>query len=200
MPQAPMRTMLLLAILSVTWPVSVLRASSRYACSFDDIPGEPKVATIEYVRSLIHQADLIVRARALRYGQGSHYLVPPDAAGMGGARAIQFQILESLTTRPDVPIVRLIYVGGYLTTKDDFNPDSVPYLFVRREGRRGSCFASVYRRGGEFLLMLKLMPSGYYMPYWALLAPLAEQIRGPNDPWVVWVRQELASENVKHPH
>lgn len=130
------------------------------------------------------------RAKALRYGEGDHYLVPPDAAGGGGVRAIEFEVLENLTPRSGVATASMLYIGGRLTTADDFNRGTVPYLDVRTAGQHGSCFASDYRRGGEFLLLLRLAPSGYYTPYWALLSPVNEQIHGADDPWVQWVRRE----------
>jgi hypothetical protein len=71
---------------------------------------------------------------------------------------------------------------------DDFNPAPVPYPAVRPAGQRGSCFAEEYRRGGEFLLLLK-RTAGHLTPYWAALAPTNEQIRGADDRWVRWVRE-----------
>ena len=174
-----------------------LASPAAYGCSILETPGKPRIGTIEYVRPLIHRANLIIRARALRYGEGEHFLVPPDAAGLGGARGIEFEVLENLTPAPDAPTARVLYIGGDLTSKDDFNSGPVPYLHLRTEGQRGSCFASVYRVGGEFLLLLRVRPSGYYTPYWAALAPLNEQIHGPNDPWVQWVRRELSSARSK---
>ena len=163
-------------------------------CSYDETPNSPHVGTLEWVQSLVHDADLIVRARALRYGEGDHYLVPPDAAGIGGAvRAIEFEVLENLTPTSVVATAPIIYIGGNLTGRDDFNRRVVPYLQVRSSGQRGSCYASDYRHGGEFLLLLRRAPSGYYTPYWALLSPVNEQIRGGDDPWVQWVRRERSS-------
>jgi hypothetical protein len=161
-------------------------------CDIDEAPNTPHVGTLEWVQSLVHDADLILRARALRYGEGDHYLVPPDAAG-GGVRAIEFEVLENLTPTSGTATAPILYIGGYLTNNDDFNRGPVPYLHVRSSGQRGSCFASEYRRGGEFLLLLRLAPSGYYTPYWALLSPVNEQMRGADDPWIQWVRRQRAS-------
>jgi hypothetical protein len=185
--------MLSLALAAAISASSLVHAMPSRMCSFDEAPNTPHLGTLEWVQSLVHDADLIIRARALRYGEGDHYLVPPDAAGLGGARAIEFAVLENLTPRSAVAMARTLYIGGYLTNQDDFNRGAVPYLQVRSSGQRGSCFASEYRRGGEFLLLLRLEPSGYYTPYWALLSPLNEQIRGADDPWLQWVRRERAS-------
>jgi len=80
---------------------------------------------------------------------------------------------------------------------DDFNRDSVPYIFVRPEGARGSCFAEVYKRGGQFLLLLRREGSNRFTPYWAPLMPVNEQIRGRSDPWLVWVRREITEGRTK---
>ena len=40
-------------------------------------------------------------------------------------------------------------------------------------------------------MFLKLS-KGTMTPYWQSLAPTNEQVRGPDDPWVAWVRKELA--------
>ena len=188
-----MLTPLTLALAAAISGSALARSVPAWMCSFGESPDRPHISSLEWVRSLVHNAQLIVRARAVRYGQGDHYLVPPDAAGMGGARTVEFQVLENLTPRRGVPTTSTLYIGGYLTSHDDFNRGTVPYLQVRTDGQRGSCFASQYRRGGEFLLLLQVRPSGYYTPYWSILAPLNEQIRGADDPWVQWVRRQLSS-------
>ena len=33
---------------------------------------------------------------------------------------------------------------------------------------------------------------GHLTPYWAPLAAVNEQVRGGQDPWVAWVRRQLA--------
>jgi hypothetical protein len=32
-----------------------------------------------------------------------------------------------------------------------------------------------------------------FTPYWAPLLPVNEQIRGRDDPWLLWVRREIAA-------
>jgi hypothetical protein len=193
-----MRTQLILALAFTTVASSLVRVSRARMCSFAEAPNEPHIGTLEWVQSLVDRADLIVRARPVRYGEADHYLIPADAAGVGGARAIEFEVLENLTPQSGTPTTSTLYVGGSLTSQDDFNRDTVPYRYVRSAGQRGSCFASEYRRGGEFLLLLRATPSGYYTPYWALLSPLNEQVRGNDDPWVKWVRAQLALGRRRH--
>jgi hypothetical protein len=48
-----------------------------------------------------------------------------------------------------------IDLRGALVETDDFNDLQVPYKFVRPDGRSGSCFATSYREGAQYLLMLK---------------------------------------------
>lgn len=65
-----------------------------------------------------------------------------------------------------------------------------PYAEIDCEGRVpgcGSCFAQTYKASGQYLLLLK---GG--TPYWAPLSPTNEEVSGPDDPWVTWVRRQLA--------
>ena len=69
----------------------------------------------------------------------------------------------------------------------------VPYVMVRPSGRAGACFARSYQRDGEYLLFLKKV-NGKLTPLLGLaLGATNEQITGADDPWVAWVRQQLAS-------
>ncbi len=45
--------------------------------------------------------------------------------------------------------------------------------------------------GGDCLLLLRSAGDGWYTPYWSLLLPTNEQVRGADDPWVVWVRAQV---------
>jgi hypothetical protein len=100
----------------------------------------------------------------------------------GEHKLLTFVVLEGMkgNTTPEVG------VRGFLMHTDDFNKGSVPYAFVRSNGGKGNCVADGYKNGGEFLLLLR---DG--TPYWEALLPTSEQVRGADDPWVTWVRDEV---------
>jgi hypothetical protein len=65
-----------------------------------------------------------------------------------------------------------------------------PYAEIDCVGRTpgcASCFARSYAMGRQYLLLLK---GG--TPYWAPLSPTNEEVSGPSDPWITWVRRTLA--------
>jgi len=78
----------------------------------------------------------------------------------------------------------------YLVCTDDFNDKPAPYTFVRPGGRTGSCFANTYRRDAQYLLFLKKPKAGEFTVNWTALAPVNEQLRSGEDPWLVWVREQ----------
>ena len=108
---------------------------------------------------LVRTADLIVRARATGYAQAPSGRPAPFG---GPSTMVKFTVLEVLRGG-DAP--GSLQVAGILGERDDFNDRPVPYDFVRRGGRGGSCFATEYRDGAEFLLFLKKEKDGY-TPYW----------------------------------
>jgi hypothetical protein len=66
----------------------------------------------------------------------------------------------------------------------------VPYDFVRKGGRGGSCFAYKYKQGAEFLLFLVEKDGKYTLQLYAL-APVNEQLRNKDDEWLTWVKNQL---------
>jgi hypothetical protein len=115
-------------------------------------------------------------------GPASMSLTGPLADGL-----IAFDVIDVLKGSP---LAVVFAVPGKVVEQDDFNDRTVPYNFVRREGRAGSCYARTYRQGAEYLLFLR--PVGKVMtPYWAPLAPINEQVRSGQDPWVAWVRKQV---------
>ena len=140
---------------------------------------------LQDIRRFVSEADIIVRVVALDSVTG----LPSDPAHWPNrdGRGVVFETLEIL--RGPLDGAQLTMPGG-LADRDDFNTGPVPYRIVRRAGQRGDCFAREYRRGAEYLLLLRRIGSSL-TPYWAALAPLNEQIRGADDPWLVWVRSEL---------
>jgi hypothetical protein len=136
---------------------------------------------------MVASADLIIRATALEYSQPPSN---PNIVTTGTPDSIvHFRIEEVVKGRKSPTDIDLLV---YLSTRDDFNELPVPYKFVRRGGRSGSCFANSYRQGAEYLLMLKLRESGYTVDWYAL-GPTNEQLHGPEDPWLGWVRAQSGS-------
>jgi hypothetical protein len=157
-------------VLAVVVAVLTTPGAAVWACSVSRIP-DP--------RELVRTADMIVHAQAVDYADGNDI----DERGM---RLIKFDVVDTLKG----PATRNLRIRGILSADDDYNDQRLPYTFVRPDGRRGDCFASTYRRGGQFLLMLKRVPDGY-TPYWAALAPVNEQLRSDDDRWLAWVRQAV---------
>jgi hypothetical protein len=124
---------------------------------------------------LVSGAERIVRATAL------HRSLTDDAQIVFRVE----QVVKGDTTPVELELL------GQPATKDDFNEGVVPYQFVRSEGRRGNCFATTYHLGAEYLLFIKDR-SGEQTVYWDPLAPVNEQVRGKDDPWVRWVAEEVA--------
>src|SRR5688500_14035485 len=91
-------------------------------------------------------ADAIVRATADRYVKE-----PENSTRTTGIpdSEIEFKIEEVLRGKSFPKTIRL---HGYLSDKNDYNDMPVPYTFVRKNGRSGSCFANTYKRGSQFLL------------------------------------------------
>jgi hypothetical protein len=66
------------------------------------------------------------------------------------------------------------------------NDRTVPYDWVRPGGKLGQCFAEDYKPGGQFLLFLR---KGEVQ--WSPLAATNEEVSGPTDPWVIWVKKRV---------
>jgi hypothetical protein len=157
-------------------------ASPGIACS---------VSEIATPTELLRRAEVIVRARAERLSDE-----PGQDGTLAGSRTqVLFAVLEVLK---GPPMGSTIEFNGSLGGRDDPNDHAVPYTFVRPGGRAGNCFALEYRQGSEYLLMLAREPHAAYAqgnrltPYWGPLAPTNEQVFGPGDPWLTWVKKQLA--------
>jgi hypothetical protein len=142
----------------------------------------PRVSAEDLVRT----ADVIVRVVAVRERTGA----AADSVGLDGHAFspilawLEFDVVEVLKGG-DIPAK--LYLPGNLVEEDDFNTGRVPNRYPRSVASDGDfCYAYGYRRGGEFLLVLRNMT-----PYYAS-APTNEQVRGADDPWVRWVRARLA--------
>ena len=137
------------------------------SCSVSELRSSPGYRyTVDRIRQFVDSASIIVRAKAL---------ATPESDGR-----VRFEILESIRG-PDT--LSYIELRGVLVDRDDFNGGTVPYQIVRSAGQRGDCHAQEYRAGAEYLLILQLLS-----PHWKPLAPFNEQLRGSDDPWLIWVR------------
>ena len=135
---------------------------------------------------LVRFAQVVVLARADSQSRTGQL---PDGRTYSVVHLTVTEIIDSGTTH----VSQSLRIPGGVTTQPDFNPEPVPYHWVRPSGLRGSCYASVYQQGGEFLLLLRGPTAASLDPYWAALSPTNEQVHGRDDPWVAWVRR------VRHP-
>jgi hypothetical protein len=139
---------------------------------------------------IVRGSDAIARVTAVEYAR------PPKDPTIWTTgepdSEVRFRTIE-VVKGLDVPSV--IVLPGYIVDRDDFNEVKVPYTFVRPGGRSGSCFANSYRQGAEFLLMLKKRADGSYTVNWYALGPVNEQLRSAEDPWLLWVREQVGKRN-----
>ena len=88
------------------------------------------------------------------------------------------------------PLATLL-LAGRLVDYDDFNDHSPPHQ-VRPSGRAGSCYTDEYRAGREYLLLLKKSTEDvFWTTRWYPLGPVNEQLTGPEDAWLQWVRANV---------
>jgi hypothetical protein len=157
-------------------------ATPSYPCSVERVP-----SAAELVKDA--EAIMVMRAEGLASQKGRPGSLADSATQM------RFRVVEVL--KGSIPAATLEF-NGSLTEHDDRNDRAVPYDFVRPGGRHGNCFALDYRRGAEYLLLLKRSSQRAYAqpdvltPYWAPLAPTNEQVFGTADPWIAWVRKTVA--------
>jgi hypothetical protein len=146
--------------------------------------------------SLVERASLIV------HGKAERQFVVPGTAGvieLGGfilsfpdETQVVFKVLRVL--KGSLASDATITLTGHLESSDDWNDRPVPYDFVRRGGRQGNCYAFGYRQDGEYLLFLNpgsTPGETAWIAHWAALSPTNEQLRGPDDPWLKWVVQQI---------
>lgn len=138
-------------------------------------------------------AEYIVRATAVEYSQ-SPQNPTIQTTGIPDSKVI-FNVEEVLKGDS---LTSSIDLNGYLTDKDDFNDQPVPYNFVRPGGRRGSCFANTYKKGAQFLLFLERSDRIRWPRSTATftvdidaLAPVNEQLHSSYDPWLYYVKGVL---------
>lgn len=162
-------------VLATLFPASRVSACLRSApFSFDEL----------------FAADVIVRATAVKYA-----IEPdPNTRTTGEPEStIVFKVEEVLKGES---LAQSVVLHGYLSDRDDFNDIEAPYKFVRPNGRAGSCFANTYKEGAQFLLFLK-KKGDVLTPDISALGPTNEQLRGPEDAWLRWVKEYLNSHKPK---
>ena len=155
---------------------------SSERCSIISADGSTWRPTVARTVDLVHRAEFIALATATR----ADTLEYPNGTR---APAVAFRVTEVIAGAESLPPELLF--SGHLSDDDDFNPGTVPYATVRPAGQRGSCYAHTYRLEANYLFLLS-RPNEHLTPYWAPLAPVNEQVRGADDPWVTWVRAERA--------
>ena len=152
-----------------------LLSNNGYTCSVGGI-----ISNVDMVKV----ADVIVWAKAVEYAR------PPNdpsiiTTGVPDSR-VRFTVIETVKGQA----IQELVLPGYLVSTDDFNDKPVPYMFVRHGGRAGSCFANQYRRDAQYQLFLKKPKDREFTANWAALAPVNEQLRSSEDPWLIWVREQ----------
>lgn len=127
-------------------------------------------------------SDFIIRAQAVKYAEEPKN---PNiiTSGIPDSK-VEFKILEVLKGDS---ISGLFTLKGYLNNEDDFNDKSVPYNFVRKNGRGGSCYANTYKKDAEYLLFIKNTSEGFTVNI-DPLAPVNEQLHSSDDPWVYYIK------------
>ena len=161
-------TLMVIAILPA---LMLMIPPSANVCSVGELKSSSGYSyRIERIRQFVDSASVIVRARALGAPVSDTHL--------------RFEILEHIRGPDSLAYLDL---RGVLVNRDDFNRGTVPYQIVRAAGQRGDCHAREYRADAEYLLILQPGVEGLH-PNWKPLAPFNEQLRGPDDPWLIWVR------------
>ena len=156
----------------------LLSPAAAWACS----------AALPSAEGMVEGADDHVRAKALKYVRPAEARAYRRVTPAGVE--LEFRVAEVLKGE-GVPST--LTVHGHLVEADDFNDRPVPYDFVRPGGRGGPCAAYEYKEGAEYLLFLKKKGGGL-TPYWYALAPVNEQLRSADDPWLAWVKGRLTRE------
>lgn len=195
--------------LTVWWLVpvaaSLLRGSGPVVPAGDPQPdaggvcsamwvGPPPKHPDDHVKTMVRDADAVVRGVASRMATSDELeslglAKRPGVIVVGPTTAVAFDVVEVL--KGDA-VPNPLVIAGSLSEHDDFNADPVPYIHGRTDGQAGPCFANTYRKGAEFLFILNRTDGRRFSPYFRFpLMPVNEQLHGPDDPWLAWVRANL---------
>jgi hypothetical protein len=153
-------------------------------------------ATACYPCSVLHpvsSTEMVRESDAIVVVTAEGYSAPPkDPRSWNGFitpdSKVRFKITETIRGKLSADYLVL---PGILVQTDDFNDAKSPYNFVRPGGRHGNCYAYTYRAKGQFLLMLKKDRDGELTVYWYALGPVNEQLHSLDDPWLLWVREQV---------
>jgi hypothetical protein len=167
----------MMTFLLVLVGLSLAPSSPVPRCSIRELRAAPGYAwSAQRIAQMVDSAAEIVRARAVSADSLAH--------------RVTFEPLEWIRRATDD--TSRIELYGTVVDRDDFN------RMVRPAGQRGDCFATEYRLGAEYLLLFTDRPRPRTIQWWGL-APLNEQLRGDDDPWLLWVRARAASHDaVRH--
>lgn len=165
---------------------------STFLCSVSILREQPDyLYPVSHIEKMVREAEVVVRAVAVDSLPRLPYdSMPPEEVVAVDRSEIRFRPTEVL--RGPFPTSEFTY-RGIVADEDDFNTLPVPYRVVRSSGQRGDCYAKDYRQGGEYLFLLKRRDDAL-TPHWFPLGPTNEQIRGDDDPWLEWVREQLAED------
>lgn len=159
-----------------------LASFSTTPCSVRDMKGGSRYEwSTERIAEFVDRAAVIVRAEAI----GADSVAFSRGDSVRWFSGVRLAVREVI--RDSVPGGQLV-LPGRIVDDDDFNRRPVPYQIVRSSGQRGDCYASEYKLGAQYLLLLARNSRGLTVQ-WVPLAPVNEQIIGPEDAWVRWVRE-----------
>jgi hypothetical protein len=138
----------------------------------------------------VRTTPVIVRATAIRQVSGR----PGEAGRNAAGNSVTFRVTEVLKGGEAPDSLRF---PGFIDPRHHFNRGPVPYV-RGREDPGGGCQARNYRAGAEYLLFLMRGDAGLVL-YHSISRPVNEQLRGPDDPWLRWVRGQVAGDTVLTP-
>ena len=169
-------------------------------CSLKILSEQPDyLYPVSHIQQMVRDAEVVVRAVAvdsLRHSPSDS--MPPsdpvtvDASVIFGVGLTKIRFRSTEVLRGPFPKAEFTH-RGIIADEDDFNTLPVPYRMVRSAGQRGDCYAKDYRPDGEYLFLLARR-NDVLTPHWFPLGPTNEQIRGDDDAWLKWVREQLAED------
>ena len=159
-------------------------AASYCSIVFVDSTGKP---TLDHAypkpSAVVAQARVIIVASPYR----SETRPPADSAMGGPETILTFRVREVLKGSLRDTTLEL---PGRFVDHDDVNPGFVPDRAAHARPI-GACWSFDYVRGASYLLMLYPGPDSALTTHWAWGSPVDEELRGSDDPWLSWVREQI---------